>query len=252
MADFFAALAAEVSERPLLSAGGGSYLDGVSAENREQADNVAEAAAAQREPIFAVSAKEGHTLTIRCARLAGLPVPTVAFHALETETLFSQRPFEMADSSSSAAPLASVVAGLCPTATLRVAVSKPEPEGEYLITVRIPPEVANKFCIVSLAAGPSLVSHATHTPLCSGLAVSLAPRLGRLCTSAPAYVKVYAKLQSGEVVFWRDGFSSQGSGEFRYAAVSTRKLEDAARFAILVCARDGAAQLFTAGPPARQ
>jgi hypothetical protein len=70
-------------------------------------------------------------------------------------------------------------------------------------------------------------------------------------TRAPAsraYVKVYALMASGEVKFYKDGYTDL-RGRFDYASLNTNELEGAQKFSILVLSDEHGALVKEATPP---
>jgi hypothetical protein len=71
-------------------------------------------------------------------------------------------------------------------------------------------------------------------------------------TSAPArnaYVKVFIKLKSGGVEFYKDGYTDR-RGKFDYVSLNTGQMQSADDVAILVCSADGDCNVTRASPPA--
>ena len=62
------------------------------------------------------------------------------------------------------------------------------------------------------------------------------------------YVKVYAKLQGGEVKFVKDGYTDL-RGRFDYASVNTNETDNARRFSILILSEEFGAVIREAEPP---
>jgi hypothetical protein len=81
-------------------------------------------------------------------------------------------------------------------------------------------------------------------------------RIGRVDAtglSAPlstVYVKVYARMQGGEVRFFKDGYTDL-RGRFDYASLSTDELDHVERFAILMMSDQHGAFIREAAPPQR-
>jgi hypothetical protein len=65
-----------------------------------------------------------------------------------------------------------------------------------------------------------------------------------------AYVKVYAKMQDGEVRFLKDGYTDL-RGRFDYASLNTNEVEHAARLALLILSDEFGAVVREAAPPKR-
>ena len=64
-----------------------------------------------------------------------------------------------------------------------------------------------------------------------------------------AYVKVYIKLKTGRIEFFKDGYTDR-RGKFDYVSLNTGQMQYAADIAILVCGADGDCNVTRASPPA--
>ena len=64
------------------------------------------------------------------------------------------------------------------------------------------------------------------------------------------YVKVYAKMQNGEVKFLKDGYTDL-RGRFDYASINTNEVDNAVRLAMLILSEEYGAVVREAGPPKR-
>jgi len=64
-----------------------------------------------------------------------------------------------------------------------------------------------------------------------------------------AYVKVFSRSKSGEIEFFKDGYTDM-RGRFDYASVSSKKLESLDKFSILVLTESHGAVVRQASPPA--
>jgi hypothetical protein len=67
---------------------------------------------------------------------------------------------------------------------------------------------------------------------------------------SPVYVKVYARLNDGQIVFYKDGYTDL-RGRFDYASLSTNQLDQVERFALLVLSEEQGAEVRETEPPAR-
>jgi hypothetical protein len=65
---------------------------------------------------------------------------------------------------------------------------------------------------------------------------------------AKAYVKVYARTDSGEVKFYKDGYTDV-RGRFEYASLSTNDLGAVSRFSVLILSDEHGAVVREASPP---
>ncbi|HEX3135107.1 MAG TPA: hypothetical protein VHX44_16200, partial [Planctomycetota bacterium] len=64
------------------------------------------------------------------------------------------------------------------------------------------------------------------------------------------YVKAYARMQGGEVRFFKDGYTDL-RGRFDYASLSTDELDRVERFALLIMSEQHGALIREAVPPQR-
>ena len=62
------------------------------------------------------------------------------------------------------------------------------------------------------------------------------------------YVKVYARMKGGQVVFYKDGYTDL-RGRFDYTSLNTNELEQVERFAILIMSEGNGAVIREAAPP---
>ena len=105
---------------------------------------------------------------------------------------------------------------------------------------------AEQLGIITVKCGPLSAFSAQHfllslTSFCSDTA-TLAP-------SRNAYVKVYIKLKSGIIEFYKDGHTDR-RGKFDYVSLNTGQMKHAADIALLVCGADGDCNVTRASPPA--
>jgi hypothetical protein len=67
---------------------------------------------------------------------------------------------------------------------------------------------------------------------------------------AGVYVKTFARTHSGEIKFYKDGYTDP-RGRFDYASLSTSGLDDVERFALLLLSTDHGAIIREVAPPGR-
>jgi hypothetical protein len=97
-----------------------------------------------------------------------------------------------------------------------------------------------------------------HAAYSNALNVRLIENYGRLHVSdagartplAAAYIKVYARMTDGRVVFYKDGYTDH-RGQFDYVSLSTDALNRVERFAVLVLSDTHGAAVREADPPKR-
>jgi hypothetical protein len=65
-----------------------------------------------------------------------------------------------------------------------------------------------------------------------------------------AYVKVYARMNDGQVKFFKDGYTDF-RGRFDYVSLNTGDLENVQRFALLIMSEENGATIKEIEPPKR-
>lgn len=124
-----------------------------------------------------------------------------------------------------------------------------------VVSIAIPEKLKNSNMLVEVVGG-GLVR--TQSVYANSLEVLPSETLGRLQVFLSSersplegtYVKVYAKHSSGEVRFYKDGYTDL-RGEFDYASLSTNDLITAQRFSILVIHPAHGALILEVNPPKR-
>src|SRR5262249_38844247 len=112
----------------------------------------------------------------------------------------------------------------------------PEPGKPFAFP--LPAELSSSNVVVEVVAAGSRKSQAYYS---HRLLVQVVESMGELriaheATQKPlakAYVKVYARLSSGEVRFYKDGYTDV-RGRFDYTSLSTDELDRVQRFALLI------------------
>jgi hypothetical protein len=194
---------------------------------------------------------------------ANLAACVVHFHRMDLESLFSSNPFIAGESDKFTL--------IAPNASLTVDLTISQPTAKYAFNavtyVPVPPRFAAANVHVQVTA-PSLgitrasthFSHALLVQVIEGFgqvkvaaakpaAAGASAGAGRAYGPLPgAYVKCFAKLKSGVVDFYKDGYTDL-RGRFDYASLSTDKLKSVDKFAILVYSDEFGACVKEAGPP---
>jgi hypothetical protein len=162
---------------------------------------------------------------------------------MDIELLFSRQPFVQQQSTQ--------FAFVKPNRSDVVRV--PEPGKPF--SFPLPAELGSSNVVVELVAGGSRKAQAyyAHT-----LDLTVIEGMGQLRVAhastrrplARVYVKVYAKLNSGEIRFYKDGYSDV-RGRFDYTSLSTDELDRVQRFALLVLSDEHGAVIREATPPKR-
>jgi hypothetical protein len=182
----------------------------------------------------AVSGKQV-TVTAR-----NLPSVTVNYYLMDVELLFSRSPFVQQAGGS--------------FAVIRPNKSAVVPVADGKVKLPVPPELAGKNLLVEVTGGGKTRSAVYYA---GAVEVTMSEAYGQLTATGPdnkplpaAYVKVYAKLADGRVLFHKDGYTDR-RGRFDYATVSTPEWGALERFSVLVLDDARGAALREAAPPPR-
>jgi hypothetical protein len=124
-----------------------------------------------------------------------------------------------------------------------------------VVSIAIPEKLKNSNMLVEVVGG-GLVR--TQSVYANSLEVLPSETLGRLQVFLSVgrsplegtYVKVYARHSSGEIRFFKDGYTDL-RGEFDYASLSTNDLLTAQKFSILVIHPEHGALIMEVEPPKR-
>jgi hypothetical protein len=168
---------------------------------------------------------------------------TLNFYPMDIEVLFSQSPFMQEQKAS--------------FAFVRPAVSRTvELEGgKEFVEIELPAEFRTRNVMVEARGAGLRKSQGYYA---NTLKVQFAEAYGQLLvqhagTRKPvvgAYVKVYARSESGGVTFVKDGYTDL-RGRFDYASLNTGEIEEAARLAVLVLSEKDGAVVREVAPPKR-
>ena len=168
---------------------------------------------------------------------------TLNFYPMDIELLFSRSPFlqEGATQFSFIRPVLSLPVNL--------------PAGQDAHTVEVPAEFRARNVMVEAVGAGQRRAQAYYA---NTLRVQLIEAYGQLVVTqaetrqpVPAvYVKVYARMNGGEVKFFKDGYTDL-RGRFDYVSLNTNELEDVERFALLILSRDLGAVVRETPPPKR-
>lgn len=172
---------------------------------------------------------------------ANLESCEISFYPIDLEMLFTRSPFKLAESE--------IFSGVKPAAQRTVALDPAESRA----TVPLPGGFA-KDHIVAKVEGAG--KRRTAIRYASDLVAQLAECYGQVQVLANdgsqplpgVYVKVFAEMYTGQVQFYRDGYTDL-RGRFDYASSSTLAVTDVKRFAILTISDDHGASVLEAHPP---
>ena len=172
-----------------------------------------------------------------------LKAATVNLYEIDLEVLFSRNPF----AGSFAGQFGSVRPNRAFTVDLAADAGSTR--------VPIPADLTRKNLLVEVTAGGIVRSQPLYS---TGMALRVIEPYGQVAVTrvadgkpiAKAYVKVYARLDDGSVVFAKDGFTDI-RGRFDYASLSTDDALRAKRFSILVTTPEDGSQVREADAPGR-
>ncbi len=172
-----------------------------------------------------------------------LPEVQVNFYEMDIELLFSRNPFvqQFSGQFSYIRPNVSKVVTLAADQTQLV--------------LELPEDLRARNVLVEAVGAGITRSEAYYS---NSLTVQLSENYGQLrvldaSSSQPlpkVYVKVYARMQDGQVQFFKDGYTDL-RGRFDYASLSTNQLDAVQRLSLLILSDDQGAVVREVAPPAR-
>lgn len=167
----------------------------------------------------------------------------IHFYEMDVELLFSRNPFTQ--------QFGSQFSSIRPNLALAVEL----PADRRNLEIPLPKEFDGRNVLVEIVgAGKSRsLPYYAHS-----LGVQVIENYGQVkvtqqATGQPipkAYIKVYGRMQNGEVKFYKDGYTDI-RGRFDYASLNTDDLDTATRFAVLILTEDQGAVVREASPPLR-
>jgi hypothetical protein len=167
----------------------------------------------------------------------------VNYYLMDVELLFSRNPF--------VEQVAGQFAYVQPNRSETIQL----PAGRNTFTFDLPRKLHSANLLVEIAAAGLRKSQAYFA---HSLALQVIENYGHLrvthkTTGAPlakVYVKVYARMNGGEVRFYKDGYTDL-RGRFDYTSLSTDELDRVEKLAILVLSEADGAVVQEAQPPKR-
>jgi hypothetical protein len=210
---------------------------GVAVKADQEKRDEAQAALAASEPVLELLVEAGQIkLSPR-----NLKTCTLNFYPMDIELLFSRSPFlqEGATQFSFIRPMLS--------RTVEIPANKDE------VVVEMPAEFTTKNVMVEVVAAGVRKTQAYYA---NTLKVQMIESYGQLLVTQAktgkavpsAYVKVYAKMNNGEVKFLKDGYTDL-RGRFDYVSLNSNELENTRRLAVLVLSDAFGAVVREAPPP---
>ncbi|MFM8250274.1 MAG: hypothetical protein ACKOBW_01620 [Planctomycetota bacterium] len=225
----FAAVIAQLDEAE------GKLAATVDAEDRTQQQT----ALAATEPTFDFTV-EAKQVSINYQNLKTV---RVNYYVMDVELLFSRNPFVQ--------QFGGQFSAIRPNQTQEITL----PEKANSHKFALPESLHNKNVLVEIVGGSQTKNQPYYS---NSLSVQVVENYGQVKVThsttgkpvAKAYVKVYARTDSGDVKFYKDGYTDI-RGRFEYASLSTNDLETAGRFSILILSDEFGAIVREAAPPTR-
>ncbi len=186
--------------------------------------------------------QDGERIVLRHRNLDAI---NVKYYLMDVELLFSRNPFVQQDGGR----LSMIEPNMAEAMNVEKSASHRD------VSLVVPPSLKNKNLVIEVSGGGLMKNLVLYA---NSLVVNHSPNLGRLQILAKqglqplegAYVKVYAKYNSGEVKFYKDGYTDL-RGQFDYTSLSTNDLDATQRFSLLVLHPDHGTSVRESEPPKR-
>ena len=183
---------------------------------------------------------EARKITIRYQNLTSI---RINYYVMDIELLFSHNPFVQQYTGQ----FSTIRPNYTATAEL--------PADAKATEVALPAELLNSNVLVEITSAGVTRSQAYYA---NSLDVQVSENYGQVqvrhqTTKQPlsrVYVKVYARMNDGQVAFYKDGYTDL-RGRFDYTSLSTDQLDSVARFSLLILSEDNGAVIREADPPKR-
>ena len=181
---------------------------------------------------------EARKITIRYQNLTSV---RINYYVMDIELLFSHNPFVQQYTGQ----FSTIRPNFTATAEL--------PADAKSTEVELPAELLNSNVLVEITGAGVTRSQAYYA---NSLDVQVIENYGQIqvrhqTTKQPlgkVYVKVYARMQDGQVAFYKDGYTDL-RGRFDYTSLSTDQLDSVARFSLLILSDENGAVIREADPP---
>lgn len=176
-------------------------------------------------------------------RYRNLETVTVNYYEMDLEFLFSSKPFVSGGS------------GEFSFIKPNRSVAMPLPADAEVIQFEVPVEFASRNVLVEVVGGGKTESVAIYS---NTLKVQISANYGQVEVRREqddqplgrAYVKVYAKMNNGEVRFLKDGYTDL-RGKFDYVSLSTNELDEVGELSLLVMSEENGSLVREVDPPQR-
>ncbi len=190
-------------------------------------------------PTFEVKV-ESRQVTVDYQNLSEV---TLNYYLMDIEMLFSRNPFVQ--------QVSGAFSYVKPNLTKVVKL----PKGKPNVTLPLPAELHNRNVLVEVVGGGMRKSAPYYS---NAMTVQMVENYGQLrvtnrATGRPipkVYVKVYARMNNGQVKFYKDGYTDL-RGRFDYTSLNTNELDIVSKFSLLVLSDAHGAVVREASPPKR-
>ena len=167
---------------------------------------------------------------------------TVKYYLIDIEILFSRSPF---------VKKTKVDFGLVkPQKVDKIKVTNESKENKYLL--KIPEELKNKNFYIEISSGKKKENEIYNSSL---LKYSIIESIGEIKVMTPGlkplpkvYVKCFCETNSGEIKFYKDGFTDL-RGKFDYVSLNTDLVNEVKKFSILMVSDEYGSIIATCNPP---
>ncbi|OQX27089.1 MAG: hypothetical protein BWK80_07135 [Desulfobacteraceae bacterium IS3] len=192
-----------------------------------------------------VSTEPGVDFKIEAGRIEldyrNLSACQISYYPMDIELLFSRHPFVKQETED--------FSFIRPNETADISL----PTDKNHLSLEIAEKFRNANLMIEITAGGMKRSQVCYA---NALTVQMIENYGLITVSTEqkpavkAYIKVYAKMKDGAVVFYKDGYTDL-RGRFDYASVSTDDLDRVEKFAILVLSEEYGGLIRETLPPKR-
>ncbi len=246
--DWFAQVRSQVSERKAIQAGKTADIANAEDWQTDPANRLLSGARELQNTKEAASLpsldliQDGDKIVLRHRNLEAV---TVKYYLMDVELLFSRNPFAQQDGGR----LSMIEPNLAEVVKVEASTALKD------ANLAIPVSLKNKNLVIEVSGGGLMKNLVLYA---NSLVLNHSPNMGRLQILTKqglqplegAYVKVYAKDNSGAVKFYKDGYTDL-RGQFDYTSLSTKDLDTTQRFSLLVLHPEHGTVVRESEPPKR-
>ena len=246
--DWFGQIRSQVAERKAIQAGKTADIAKAEDWKTDPANRLLSAAREQQNinesaslPVLDL-VQDGDKIVLRHRNLDAIDVK---YYLMDVELLFSRNPFAQQDGGR----LGMIEPNMADVMKVEKSTSVKD------ASLVLPPSLKNKNVVIEVSGGGLMKNLVLYA---NSLVVNHSPNMGRLQVLTKqglqplegAYVKVYAKDNSGVVKFYKDGYTDL-RGQFDYTSLSTNDLDTTQRFSLLVLHAEHGTSVRESEPPKR-